>query len=206
MLCKNCGKELADSALMCPNCGAPTENWQKIMPVAANPSAAESAPKENPVATTGEPRPTPAVPAATAPAPATPTVAPPPASPIFHVPNPSAPANAFRTPAQKSAPKGTRIKEPLTVIGFILSVLSFVFGFILITCAFAVGEAAGFLAGSMFLSTFILLPAFAGFALSLYGLLTAKSRLGKAFSVTGTVLTSVIVFYYFLGLVLGFML
>ncbi len=24
MFCKNCGKELADTAVMCPNCGAPT--------------------------------------------------------------------------------------------------------------------------------------------------------------------------------------
>lgn len=25
MFCKNCGKELADTAFMCPNCGAPTQ-------------------------------------------------------------------------------------------------------------------------------------------------------------------------------------
>lgn len=197
MLCKNCGKELADSALMCPNCGAPTENWQKVMPAASNSPATESAPKESPAVAASEPRTAPATPA-----PATP----PPASPFFHVPNPSAPASSFRTPVQKSASKGGQVKEPLTVIGFILSVIAFVFGFILITCTFAVGEASGFLAESVFLSTFTLVPAFAGLALDLYGLLTVKSRLGKAFSITGTVLTGVIVFYYFLGLVLGFML
>ena len=26
MFCSNCGKELADNAIMCPNCGAPTKN------------------------------------------------------------------------------------------------------------------------------------------------------------------------------------
>ena len=29
MFCKNCGKELADSAFMCPNCGTPTQVTSK---------------------------------------------------------------------------------------------------------------------------------------------------------------------------------
>lgn len=72
MLCKNCGKELADSALMCPNCGAPAENWQKVMPAATNSPATESAPKESPAVAASEPRTAPATPA-----PATPPLRPP---------------------------------------------------------------------------------------------------------------------------------
>ena len=33
MFCRNCGKEIHDSALVCPNCGVPTDNMQKQVQV-----------------------------------------------------------------------------------------------------------------------------------------------------------------------------
>ena len=36
MFCKNCGKELADNAFMCPNCGAPTQTGPVIPPNASD--------------------------------------------------------------------------------------------------------------------------------------------------------------------------
>ena len=35
MFCKNCGKEIDDSAVVCPNCGVATENMSKSTPVPA---------------------------------------------------------------------------------------------------------------------------------------------------------------------------
>ena len=33
MFCRNCGKEIHDSALVCPNCGVPTDNMQNQVQV-----------------------------------------------------------------------------------------------------------------------------------------------------------------------------
>ncbi len=35
MFCKNCGKEIDDSAVVCPNCGVATENMAKNAPAPA---------------------------------------------------------------------------------------------------------------------------------------------------------------------------
>ncbi len=210
MLCKNCGKELADSALMCPNCGAPTENWQKMMPVVPASAPAETKTAEPAVSeTTPQSAPAPAATIPAAPAPATPAPiaqAPAASATSFRIPGqPNYDNNGFRPPVQKRFRKASSpVKEPLTLIGFILSVIAFACGFILITCTLAIGGIGGFLSGALFLSAFTLIPTFAGFVLDLYGLLTAKSRLGKALAIVGTVLTAVIIFYFFLGLILGF--
>lgn len=191
MLCKNCGKELADSALMCPNCGAPTENWQKVMPVAAPvtepaPKSDEPAKAEKQTAKEAHPAPAPASAAS------------------FRIPGQPAEHTEFRTPAQKPAPSTEKHgKDCLPFIGFIFSAIAFFCGFILITCAFAAGGAAGALSGSVFYSVLILLPAFIALALDLYGLFTLKSGVNKTLALVGTILSGVIIFYYFLGIAVG---
>lgn len=35
MFCKNCGKEIADNAIMCPSCGAPTQCGPAVPPDAS---------------------------------------------------------------------------------------------------------------------------------------------------------------------------
>lgn len=37
MFCKNCGKEIDDKAIVCPNCGVPTDNYTAV----AKPAATE---------------------------------------------------------------------------------------------------------------------------------------------------------------------
>lgn len=39
MFCKNCGKEIDDNAIVCPNCGVATENMNKEAAATAEPAA-----------------------------------------------------------------------------------------------------------------------------------------------------------------------
>ena len=90
--------------------------------------------------------------------------------------------------------KDTRKISALCLIGFIFSVISFVAGVILLTMA---------LCGSsgVLVELYYILPALAGLALSIFGLLrTPATERGKALAIVGIVLAAVILAYFYIAI------
>lgn len=90
--------------------------------------------------------------------------------------------------------KDTRKISAICLIGFIFSVISFVAGVILLTMA---------LCGSsgVLVELYYVLPALAGLALSIFGLLrTPATECGKALAIVGIVLAAVILAYFYIAI------
>lgn len=90
--------------------------------------------------------------------------------------------------------KDTRKISAICLIGFIFSVISFVAGVILLTMA---------LCGSsgVLVELYYVLPALAGLALSIFGLLrTPATERGKALAIVGIVLSAVILAYFYIAI------
>lgn len=132
-------------------------------------------------------------------------------SPVFHSSQQSptassVPPAAPQTPKAPTAPpafsciqpvtyyKDTRNISAICLIGFIFSVISFVAGVILLTMALC--GSSGVLVG-----LYYVLPALAGLALSIFGLLrTPATERGKALAIVGIVLSAVILAYFYIAI------
>ena len=107
---------------------------------------------------------------------------------------------------QEKPQQKTKEKNPAAVAGFVLSAISFVLGFILITCIFALYGTDAFFSASPYVSLFVLIPAFGGLALNIYGMLHKNlNSTTKFLCILGLVFAGITIFYFFLGLCLGFM-
>lgn len=194
MYCIHCGKEIPDDCTFCIYCGKATASAPESAP-----DASSDAKQETPV------QDIPASPASSVTS-QTPTT-----SPVFHSAqqNPAAssvPPAAPQTPKAPTAPpafsyiqpvtyyKDTRKISAICLIGFIFSVISFVAGVILLTMA---------LCGSsgVLVELYYVLPALAGLALSIFGLLrTPATECGKALAIVGIVLAAVILAYFYIAI------
>ena len=194
MYCIHCGKEIPDDCTFCIYCGKATASASE-----SSPDASSDAKQEPPV------QDIPASPASSVTS-KTPTT-----SPVFHSAqqNPTAssvPPAAPQTPKAPTAPpafsyiqpvtyyKDTRKISAICLIGFIFSVISFVAGVILLTMA---------LCGSsgVLVELYYVLPALAGLALSIFGLLrTPATERGKALAIVGIVLSAVILAYFYIAI------
>lgn len=194
MYCIHCGKEISDDCTFCIYCGKATASAPESAP-----DASSDAKQETPVQNI------PASPAASV------TSKPPTTSPVFHSAqqNPTAssvPPAAPQTPKAPTAPPAFPYIQPVTyykdthnisavcLIGFIFSVISFVAGVILLTMA---------LCGSsgVLVELYYVLPALAGLALSIFGLLrTPATERGKALAIVGIVLAAVILAYFYIAI------
>ena len=194
MYCIHCGKEIPDDCTFCIYCGKATASAPESAP-----DASSDAKQETPV------QDIPASPASSVTS-QTPTT-----SPVFHSAqqNPAAssvPPAAPQTPKAPTAPpafsyiqpvtyyKDTRKISAICLIGFIFSVISFVAGVILLTMA---------LCGSsgVLVELYYVLPALAGLALSIFGLLrTPATERGKALAIVGIVLAAVILAYFYIAI------
>lgn len=194
MYCIHCGKEIPDDCTFCIYCGKATASAPE-----SSPDASSDAKQETPV------QDIPASPASSVTS-QTPTT-----SPVFHSAqqNPTAspvPPAAPQTPKAPTAPpafsyiqpvtyyKDTRKISAICLIGFIFSVISFVAGVILLTMA---------LCGSsgVLVELYYVLPALAGLALSIFGLLrTPATERGKALAIVGIVLAAVILAYFYIAI------
>ena len=194
MYCIHCGKEIPDDCTFCIYCGKATASAPE-----SSPDASSDAKQETPV------QDIPASPAAAVTS-QTPTT-----SPVFHSAqqNPTAssvPPAAPQTPKAPTVPpafsyiqpvtyyKDTRKISAICLIGFIFSVISFVAGVILLTMA---------LCGSsgVLVELYYVLPALAGLALSIFGLLrTPATERGKALAIVGIVLAAVILAYFYIAI------
>ncbi len=135
MYCSHCGKEIAETAMMCPNCGAPTNN--------------------------------------------------------------------------QIEPKVKTEKNPLVLSGFVISIISFIFGFIWMVIGLAkdselasdiVSATSSLftLLASSYLIYLSILPSFGALALSISGLCKNSKGSNKAFGITATILSGVIILFYFI--------
>ena len=194
MYCIHCGKEIPDDCTFCIYCGKATASAPESAP-----DASSDAKQETPV------QDIPASPAAAVTS-KTPTT-----SPVFHSAQQSptassVPPAAPQTPKAPTAPpafsyiqpvtyyKDTRKISAICLIGFIFSVISFVAGVILLTMA---------LCGSsgVLVELYYVLPALAGLALSIFGLLrTPATECGKALAIVGIVLAAVILAYFYIAI------
>lgn len=194
MYCIHCGKEIPDDCTFCIYCGKATASAPESAP-----DASSDAKQETPV------QDIPASPASSVTS-MTPTT-----SPVFHSAQQSptassVPPAAPQTPkAPTAAPafsyiqpvtyyKDTRKISAICLIGFIFSVISFVAGVILLTMA---------LCGSsgVLVELYYVLPALAGLALSIFGLLrTPATECGKALAIVGIVLAAVILAYFYIAI------
>lgn len=181
MYCIHCGKEIPDDCTFCIYCGKATASAPE-----SSPDASSDAKQETPV------QDIPASPASSVTS-KTPTT-----SPVFH--------SAQQSPTASSVPpafsciqpvtyyKDTRKISAICLIGFIFSVISFVAGVILLTMA---------LCGSsgVLVELYYVLPALAGLALSIFGLLrTPATERGKALAIVGIVLAAVILAYFYIAI------
>ncbi len=100
---------------------------------------------------------------------------------------PQSPAPAYFTAVcrQEKKPMGA-----LTLTGFVVSVIAFVAGFILLTMSLC--ESAGAF------DLFYMLPAFAGLIMSLTGLMRREEG-GKPLAIAGIALSGFIILYYFIA-------
>ena len=100
---------------------------------------------------------------------------------------PQSPAPAYFTAVcrQEKKPMGA-----LTLTGFVVSVIAFVAGFILLTMSLC--ESAGTF------DLFYMLPAFAGLIMSLTGLMRREEG-GKPLAIAGIALSGFIILYYFIA-------
>lgn len=194
MYCIHCGKEIPDDCTFCIYCGKATASAPE-----SSPDASSDAKQETPV------QDIPASPASSVTS-KTPTT-----SPVFHSAQQSptassVPPAAPQTPKAPTAPpafsyiqpvtyyKDTRKISAICLIGFIFSVISFVAGVILLTMA---------LCGSsgVLVELYYVLPALAGLALSIFGLLrTPATECGKALAIVGIVLAAVILAYFYIAI------
>ena len=194
MYCIHCGKEIPDDCTFCIYCGKATASAPE-----SSPDAPSDAKQEVPV------QDIPASPASSETS-KTPTT-----SPVFHSAqqNPTAssvPPAAPQTPKAPTVPPAFSYIQPVTyykdtrkisavcLIGFIFSVISFVAGVILLTMA---------LCGSsgVLVELYYVLPALAGLALSIFGLLrTPATECGKALAIVGIVLAAVILAYFYIAI------
>lgn len=207
MYCIHCGKEIPDDCTFCIYCGKATASAPESAP-----DASSDAKQETPV------QDIPASPASSVTS-QTPTT-----SPVFHsaqqsptassVPPaapqtpkaPTVPPAAPQTPKAPTVPPAFSYIQPVTyykdtrnisavcLIGFIFSVISFVAGVILLTMA---------LCGSsgVLVELYYILPALAGLALSIFGLLrTPATERGKALAIVGIVLSAVILAYFYIAI------
>lgn len=194
MYCIHCGKEIPDDCTFCICCGKATASAPE-----SSPDASSDAKQEIPV------QDIPASPASSVTS-KTPTT-----SPVFHSAQQSptassVPPAAPQTPKAPTAPpafsciqpvtyyKDTRKISAICLIGFIFSVISFVAGVILLTMA---------LCGSsgVLVELYYVLPALAGLALSIFGLLrTPATERGKALAIVGIVLSAVILAYFYIAI------
>lgn len=194
MYCIHCGKEIPDDCTFCIYCGKATASAPE-----SSPDASSDAKQETPV------QDIPASPASSV-TPKTPTT-----SPVFHSAQQSptassVPPAAPQTPKAPTVPpafsyiqpvtyyKDTRKISAICLIGFIFSVISFVAGVILLTMA---------LCGSsgVLVELYYVLPALAGLALSIFGLLrTPATECGKALAIVGIVLAAVILAYFYIAI------
>ena len=194
MYCIHCGKEIPDDYTFCIYCGKATASAPE-----SSPDASSDAKQETPV------QDIPASPASsvTSQAPTT--------SPVFHSAQQSptassVPPAAPQTPKAPTVPPAFSYIQPVTyykdtrkisavcLIGFIFSVISFVAGVILLTMA---------LCGSsgVLVELYYVLPALAGLALSIFGLLrTPATECGKALAIVGIVLAAVILAYFYIAI------
>lgn len=185
MYCVHCGKEIPQDSTFCIYCGK------------AVPNASGAA--QNPAAETKQEIPLQDVPAAQ-----TEPAAPPSAATMASPTEPAAPPSAatMAHPTAPSAPyvqpvtyyKDTRKISVPALLGFLFSLISFVAGVILLTMA---------LSGGVFglLEIYYILPAFAGLAVSLFGLLRiTPAERGKALAIVGIVLSGVILAYFYLAM------
>ena len=181
MYCIHCGKEIPDDCTFCIYCGKATASAPE-----SSPDASSDAKQETPV------QDIPASPASSV------TFKTPPTSPVFH----SAPQNPTASPVPPAFSyiqpvtyyKDTRNISAVCLIGFIFSVISFVAGVILLTMA---------LCGSsgVLVELYYVLPALAGLALSIFGLLrTPATERGKALAIVGIVLSAVILAYFYIAI------
>lgn len=194
MYCIHCGKEIPDDCTFCIYCGKATASAPE-----SSPDASSDAKQETPV------QDIPASPASSVTS-KTPTT-----SPVFHSAQQSptassVPPAAPQTPKAPTAPpafsciqpvtyyKDTRKISAICLIGFIFSVISFVAGVILLTMA---------LCGSsgVLVELYYVLPALAGLALSIFGLLrTPATERGKTLAIVGIVLAAVILAYFYIAI------
>lgn len=194
MYCIHCGKEIPDDCTFCIYCGKATASAPE-----SSPDASSDAKQETPV------QDIPASPASSVTS-KTPTT-----SPVFHSAQQSptassVPPAAPQTPKAPTVPpafsyiqpvtyyKDTRKISAICLIGFIFSVISFVAGVILLTMA---------LCGSsgVLVELYYVLPALAGLALSIFGLLrTPATECGKALAIVGIVLAAVILAYFYIAI------
>ena len=194
MYCIHCGKEIPDDCTFCIYCGKATASAPE-----SSPDASSDAKQETPV------QDIPASPASSVTS-KTPTT-----SPVFHSAQQSptassVPPAAPQTPKAPTAPpafsyiqpvtyyKDTRKISAICLIGFIFSVISFVAGVILLTMA---------LCGSsgVLVELYYVLPALAGLALCIFGLLrTPATERGKALAIVGIVLSAVILAYFYIAI------
>lgn len=194
MYCIHCGKEIPDDCTFCIYCGKATASAPE-----SSPDASSDAKQETPV------QDIPASPASSVTS-KTPTT-----SPVSHSAQQSptassVPPAAPQTPKAPTAPpafsyiqpvtyyKNTRKISAICLIGFIFSVISFVAGVILLTMA---------LCGSsgVLVELYYVLPALAGLALSIFGLLrTPATECGKALAIVGIVLAAVILAYFYIAI------
>lgn len=194
MYCIHCGKEIPDDCTFCIYCGKATASAPE-----SSPDASSDAKQETPV------QDIPASPASSVTS-QTPTT-----SPVFHSAQQSptassVPPAAPQTPKAPTVPpafsyiqpvtyyKDTRKISAICLIGFIFSVISFVAGVILLTMA---------LCGSsgVLVELYYVLPALAGLALSIFGLLrTPATECGKALAIVGIVLAAVILAYFYIAI------
>ena len=194
MYCIHCRKEIPDDCTFCIYCGKATASAPE-----SSPDASSDAKQETPV------QDIPVSPASSVTS-KTPTT-----SPVFHSAQQSptassVPPAAPQTPKAPTAPpafsciqpvtyyKDTRKISAICLIGFIFSVISFVAGVILLTMA---------LCGSsgVLVELYYVLPALAGLALSIFGLLrTPATERGKALAIVGIVLSAVILAYFYIAI------
>lgn len=181
MYCIHCGKEIPDDCTFCIYCGKATASAPESAP-----NASSDAKQETPV------QDIPASPASSVTS-QTPTTSPvPPAAPQTPKAPTAPPAFPYIQPVTYY--KDTRKISAVCLIGFIFSVISFVAGVILLTMA---------LCGSsgVLVELYYVLPALAGLALSIFGLLrTPATECGKALAIVGIVLAAVILAYFYIAI------
>lgn len=131
MYCRYCGKQISDEAIMCPDCGTPTQNMEKTT------AAKEVKPQE---------------------------------------------VEAPVTSASQ-----------LSVVGFVLALISFVSSMIFGSYLFAEAYANGYIIGCG-----SIMPAFAGLSIGIYRVKLERGG-KKAFAIISIVLSGIALFYLFLA-------
>ena len=99
-------------------------------------------------------------------------------------------ASAPLPPEAAQAPEQKKPAGALAVTGFVFAVISFVAGFILLTMALC-GSPTAF-------DPYYILPAFAGLAMCIFALKKPEEN-GRALSIAGIALTSVMLLYYLIS-------